>query len=220
MMLLSDQVFSQAPKAMKRLVAFVADEPGFQRLTSATTPQGRRDMGLPASAGAKTLFEACLSKLEGEDDATRRRTLREVMAQNADQETLRMLWTTRFRDSLMKCSPLREAMDFGIVSSFTPPEIEKLADGDVKVRLRWLMLANYHEVVTKDLDLHNAAIGAFFDGSLHFQRDYYSEDPITALEGLLNSSCRTTSLHYAPRAAIPKDGAGTLRQGGNKMGEA
>ena len=92
MMLLSDQVFSQAPKAMKRLIAFVADEPGFQRLTSATTPQLRHDMGLPARAGANTLFEACLSKLEGEDDPTRRRTLREVMAQNADQETLRMLW--------------------------------------------------------------------------------------------------------------------------------
>ena len=62
MMLLSDQVFSQAPKAIKRLIAFIAAEPGFQRLTSASTQQLRRDMSLPAKAGGSALFVACVGK--------------------------------------------------------------------------------------------------------------------------------------------------------------
>ena len=55
MMLLSDQVFSQAPRAMKRLIAFIADEPGFQRLTSVATRRSRHDMGLPGK-GRRSRF--------------------------------------------------------------------------------------------------------------------------------------------------------------------
>ena len=63
MMLLSDRVFSQEPRTMKRLIEFVSDEPGFQRLTSGATLQFRRDMGLPARMGGNVLFEACARKI-------------------------------------------------------------------------------------------------------------------------------------------------------------
>ena len=73
MMLLSDQVFSQAPKTMKRLVAFVVEEPGFHRLTSAVMTEFRGDMGLPAKAGGNELFEICEKKLTEEDNQSRRK---------------------------------------------------------------------------------------------------------------------------------------------------
>ena len=75
----------------------------------------------------------------------------------------------------MKCSPLREVIDFGIVILSRHGRLRS-GRGDVNLHLRWLMLANHYEVITKDLDLHNAARETLFDGSLNFRRDYYSED--------------------------------------------
>ena len=177
MMLLSDRVFSQAPRTMKRLIDFVVLEPGFQRLTSTESPQSRREMSLPARVGASELFEACAGKLKVENDPSRRRALRETMAENADQERLKSIWTSRFKDGSMRCDPLREAMDFGVVSRFTTQEIENLAKNDADFHSRWLVLANCYDAIREDPRLHNAAKVAFFDGRLELPHQwYYSAD--------------------------------------------
>ena len=185
MMLLSDQVFSQAPKAMKRLITFVAGEPGFQRLTPAMTPGRRHDMGLPDKAGGNALFETCLRKLEEDDDPSRYRVLCQVIAKNTNREKRKSIWTTRFNDDSMKYDSLHEAIDFGIVEDFTPEEIAKLAKRDVDSHLSWLMLANHYEAVVEDPNLHKAAKRAFFDGELEFhQRWRRPGEAVIALEAL------------------------------------
>ena len=171
MMLLSDRVFSQAPRAMKRLIAFITDEPGFQRLTSVATPQLRR-MALPENAGGSALYEACSKKLEVEDDPSQRRALRVMMAANADKEKLKARWTSRFKDRSMKCDPLRVAMDLGILDSFNPQEIRRLTNNDMDSQLRWLMLSDNHKAIAEDPSLHKAAKKAFFDNRPEFPNSW------------------------------------------------
>ena len=183
MMLLSDQVFSQAPKTMKRLVAFIVGEPGFHRLTSVTEFRG--DMGLPAKSGGNELFETCEKKLAEEDNPSRRRMLRTVMAANTSREKLKSTWRSRFENGLMKCKPLSEAMDFGIVSQFAPGEIAKFTSGDMHSRLRWLILSNHYKYIVETPEFYTVAKKVFFDDDfellLHWR---HSTDSVTALEVL------------------------------------
>ena len=177
MMLLSDRGFSQAPRTMKRLIDFVVLEPGFQRLTSAELPQSRRGMSLPERAGASELFEACADKLKVEEDPSRRHALRTTMAENADKKRLKAIWTLRFNDGSMRCDPLLEMMNFGVVSRFTTQEIRNLAKDDVDFHSRWLVLANRYDAIREEPRLHNAATAAFFDGRLDLPHQwYYSAD--------------------------------------------
>ena len=189
MMLLSDQVFSQSPRAMKRLIAFVVHEPGFQRLTSAVSPRFRRNMGLPTKAGGSVLFETCVKKLEVEDDPSRRHALREVMAENADRKTRKSIWMSRFKGNSMKCAPLREAEDLGIINYFKPKEIQRLTNNDVDFYLRWLILSDDYEAIVEDPNVYKAAGDAFFDDRLAFPNSWhYDEDrviPIKVLTALL-----------------------------------
>lgn len=185
MMLLSDQVFTQAPKAMKQLVAFVTKEPGFQRYTCTQIPYRRRNIKLLAEVGGDALFEACNEKLREEDNSSRRRILREVMAQNADYEKLKSIWTSRCNNELTTYNLLCEAIEFGIVNFFTPKEIAKVAQKDVDCHLRWLVLADHYEVVAEDLTLRLAAKKAFFEGELYFPRRwFFSENSVTTFEAL------------------------------------
>ena len=196
MMLLSDQVFSQAPKAMKRLIVFIAGEPAFQRLTSAALPQLRRDMGLPERAGGSALFEACLNKLKVENDPSRRRALRAVMAENADQKTRKSIWMSRFEDGSMKCAPLLEAVDFGIVNCFSPQEIQRLTNNDAQSQLFWLMRSGHYKSITEDPNLHKVAKEAFFDNRLNFPNSWlYDTDSVSSF-GLLTELFRPQFFTY------------------------
>lgn len=183
MMLLSDQVFSQAPKTMKRLVAFIVGEPGFHRLTSVT--EFRSDMGLPTKAGGNELFETCEKKLVEEDNPSRRKILRTVMAANASREKMKSTWRSRFENGLMKCKPLREAMDFGIASQFTLEEIAKFTSGDMDSQLRWLILSNHYKYIVETPEFYTVAKKAFFDDEFEFLLHWHhSTDPATVLEVL------------------------------------
>ncbi len=185
MMLLSDRVFTQAPKARDRLIRFIVEEPGFERLTSTMGPHPRRGMSLPAEAGGDYLFELCRKKLEKENDPSWCGALRGVMAENDEQKTLKPLWISRFSEGSMKGDPLREAMDFGIVDDFTPQEIAGWAKDNMDFHLRWLNLANHYETVVEDPSLYEAAKKAFFDGDLEFPfRWPHPADSVTALEAL------------------------------------
>ena len=122
MMLLADHVFSQAPRAMKRLVAYVIREPGLRRLTAGAETQ--RAMALPQSAGGGIMFSAAKAQLQTETDPVRRGVFRRLMGRNASWETLKREWIERLGGNVMDCDPLWEAWDFGIVDRFSPTEIE------------------------------------------------------------------------------------------------
>ena len=163
MMLLSDHVFAQSPKRMRRLIAYVSEEPGFQRLITALARERGRGMALPVSAGRDMLFDVCLKKLNEENDPGRRSVLREVMAENAGWSTLKSLWEQRFRDGLMRCDPLTEAMDFRLLSRFEVDEIEKLAKGNDNLRLEWLMRKGHSKAIIEDPTLYSMAKKALFE---------------------------------------------------------
>ena len=185
MMLLSDRVFSQEPRTMKRLIDFVCNEPEFQRLISVTALHDRRDMGLPDSTGRKLLFQACSLKLEEEDNPIRRRTLRQIMAENADKEMLKLVWQNRFDNGEIQCSPIQEAMDFGLLHFFTDSEIESIAGNDTGLRVNWLVRTNRYEAIVNNSNLMEFAINAFFVGDLDFSfRWYYSAESLVTLEAL------------------------------------
>ena len=183
MMLLADQVFSQAPKTLKRLIDFVSVEPGFQRLTAALTLQRQHNLALPAKVGGSALFEVCGRKLEAEEDPVRRGALRAVMAENASRETLKGVWERRFADNSMRCDPILEAADFGIVNQFTAQEIAAAAKDDLLFQVRWLILANQYEAIAGNPTLRERARKAFFDGDVEFfPRWRQPRDSVTALE--------------------------------------
>lgn len=163
LMLLSDHVFAQSPKRMRRLIAYVSEEPGFQRLTTSLTRERGRGMALPVSAGRDMLFDVCRKKLNEENDSGRRSILREVMAENADSSTLKSLWEDRFKDGLMRCDPLSEVMDFRLLNRFDVKEIENLTKGDDKLRLEWLMRKGHGKAIIEDPTLYGMVKEALFE---------------------------------------------------------
>ncbi len=213
MMLLSDHVFTQAPRAMKRLVRFVTEEPGFQRFTSMESPQhSRRKFGLSSDVGGEFLFEVCMERLNAEDDPTRQRGLRWVMAENADRDELKSIWMSEFCNGLRTSDLLDEAIEFGIINCFEPEEIAALASHDVDFHLRWLMLQGSYEAIEDDPTLQLAAKKAFFDDELHLPLRRLNINPSsTALELLtetlqpgafaqiLRSNANSMALNIMPR---------------------
>ena len=170
MMLLADHVFSESPRAMKRLIAYITQEPGFGRLAARDFRRRGRNMELPETAGRDLLFNACLGKLDEEEDAGRRSALRQIMASNSDANKLREVWNERFRNGAMKCGPLREGLDYGIVNQFDVDEIERYSSGDVKLRLQWLMWTENYGEIRENAELWAAAGAAFFDDTMSYPR--------------------------------------------------
>ena len=184
-MLLSDRVFSQEPRTMKRLIEFVGEEPGFQRLISVATMQLRRDLHLPAKEGGNVLFEVCAQKLEEVDNPSRRRALRQVMGVNSNFESLKSIWSSRFGTGVRKGYSLPEAIDFGIQYQFSPTEVATLAKDDMDLHLRWLNHNHQYEVIEDNPTLREAAIESFFAGGLEFQyRWYLSAGSVVGVEAL------------------------------------
>ena len=185
MMLLSDRVFSQEPRTMKRLMAFVSEEPGFQRLTSLTNIQLRRELRLPPREGGNVLFDVCAQKLEETDDATRGRALRQVMAMSGDVEKLKAFWSSRSGEGHSSGNSLADAVDLGIQYHFSPREIAALAMDDKVLHLRWLSHIDQYEVIDADSTLRQAAKKSFFMGDVQFPyRWYRSVGSVVALEAL------------------------------------
>ena len=92
MMLLSDHVFGQSPRTMKRLIGYITSEPGFERLSVSDSGFGASHLSLPEIAGRAILFEICLQRLQTETDRERRRILRYVMSANGDIAVLMETW--------------------------------------------------------------------------------------------------------------------------------
>ena len=188
MMLLADHVFSQSPRTVKRLIAYVTQEPAFRRLTAHTFPRRAYSMGLPEMAGRETLFDICLKKLEDETDPARRGVLRQIAASNATGEKLKNLWVQRFRQGTMRDDPLHEASDYGIVGRFSVDEIDSISGANIDLRLRWFTWTNNYDAIRADPDLWEKAGRAILDGTMIFPlRAPWLRGKIGALEVLTQS---------------------------------
>lgn len=185
MMLLSDQVFTQEPKAMKRLVEFITGGDGFQRFNYLESFD-RRNVSLSTEAGGNFLFKNCEEMLRTEEDPSRCRVLREVLAQSNDHENLKSIWETRRLNRNLTTSELfREAEEFGIANYFSLYEIANLVGEDVDCHLRWLASMMRYKAINETEGLHLAAKQALFAGNLEFPLNwFYSNHSATAFEVL------------------------------------
>lgn len=166
MMLLSDQVFAQAPRAMKRLVSFITTTRGFERLASSGSLRSHRGMGLSETASRTFFFNSCGDKLETEDDPYRCRLLRMAMAANADTDIRKAYWLKRLGNSPATPDLLREAEDLGLIRAFGVEEILRLANDDSELQVYWLIASGHSKYISEDSTLYNTAIKAFFDSRL------------------------------------------------------
>ena len=185
LMLLGDHVFSQSPREMKRLVGFIAEEPGFDRyVASMAMPPRWRDMRLPENAGQQFLYEACAEKFGEETESQRRRVLGRIMRANTHWSTMKDIWKRR-HPGPATLEDLREAMAFGIVEHFDVSEIEACTKHDVDLRCRWFLWANLLEDIANDRELYASARVAFFDEALFFpSRSSDQAEAVVALETL------------------------------------
>ena len=171
MMLLADQVFAQAPRQMRTLIDFVATEPGFHRLTAAGL-MGGPSMALPERSGGEMLRDVCLEKLHRTTDSVLRSTLRNVIAQNSEEDWRRTTWSSRPAEVANAEQRFREVMDLGIEASFGPSEIRELTDGDTDTELRWLVEGEHFEYIAKDSRVRVLATQALFNDHLYGSREW------------------------------------------------
>ena len=162
MMLLSDRVFSQMPKAVKRLVEFVVADAGFDRLCSNEIFGPDAAMSLPAQAGGSALFAKCVARLETEEDPLMQHAFRAVMAENGTREELMAAFKARLQAGTMKCEPLHEALDLGIAHEFRHDDLSRFVGDDAVQHVNWLIVRNDYEEVMGRPELIAAAKKAFF----------------------------------------------------------
>ena len=180
-MLLSDHVLAQSPRTMKRLIGHVTADPGFHRLFVWGHSAGDTPMALPKTAGRAALFSSCADKLRDEVDPERARNLRQVMRANADKKTLLDMWSMRIKDGLMRCHPLEEASDFGILKELTTAKIEALT-GNMNDRLRWLSVADRYDAIAESSALYDLACSECFDDRIRFFHAPPSNGKMMSLE--------------------------------------
>ena len=186
MMLLSDRVFSQAPRPMRRLITFVVKEPAFQVFLFSTALYRKGDLALPSGNGRQELFESCRGKLEESLDSVQRSALCSIMAENAEPDALREFLLTRFSHSTMDRSALRNAHSLGILDSFSSSEILNLSKIDPGVQIEWLLRVGKYEEVAKCPRLLKLAISELLMGSLRVlpYRSPIRTHPLSVLEAL------------------------------------
>ena len=165
-MLLSDQVFTQAPKVMSRLVDFITDGSGFYRWAATALAPFGSEIALSVSSGGSLLYQKCSQKLAAESDEERRETLQRVMAALGSQETLLKDWRRRNVEGAPSASRLQEAIVFDIIQHLTVDEIRR-ASGDDAVESIWAFLAaGMQEVIYGDAKLAEALKEALFTGTV------------------------------------------------------
>lgn len=185
-MLLSDHVFSQVPRVTNRLIDFITKEPDFQRFYATFAPYQEREMKLPAKVGRSALFDACKIKLEQEHDPCRRRALRQIMAENGEQDELKSIWKLRYENALMTCDPLHEAEDFGVIDSFSVEEIRGITKHRKDLLVRWLVKSGQFESIDQAIDLHESVVVTLLNGEIELpDRWYEASQTTTSLQKLL-----------------------------------
>ena len=195
LMLLSDYVFTQSPKSIKRLIKFLAQEPDFERLSANDFGQSQKGLVLPETAGGKVLYDVCAERLQREVNQQLRKALRQTMAKNGNRTKLREYWLANANRRKGKTSLLSEARDLELVEELTLDEIAGLADGNELLKIRWLAEANLHDAIVADPVLFERARTGFFNFEVVFPfhrsfRDTPS-NPLTVLSELLHPHALT-----------------------------
>ncbi len=190
LMLLSDYVFTQSPKSVRRLIQFITREPDFERLLAANFGEEQRGLVLPEMAGGKVLFEFCVEKLPSEQNAALRTALRQVVARNADAATIREHWMSNEQLVHGSSRTLGEAREFGLVDHMSLEDIEEVTNGNAEMMVRWLAEANNYDAIIANPELYQRAQAQFFDFEMFFSfRRSYREatsNPLVNLSELLH----------------------------------
>lgn len=139
-------------------------------------------MALPETAGRAALFSSCADKLQNEKDPEHASNLRQVMRVNADQRTLFELWSTRRKEGLIRCHPLEEASDFGILKEISPEKIEEALTENMSSRLHWLSVTDRHDIIAQSSTLYDLACRELFDGRTTFFNTRPSNNKMISLE--------------------------------------
>ena len=206
LMLLSDYVFTQSPRSMKRLINFVALKPDFERLFATDFGQGLESMVLPETAGGKVLFDVCSVRLQEEGNSDIRKALRQTMARNDDLTRLKGYWLSQAHQRRGENSLLSEARDFGIVDELTPDEVAVLADGNVSLQVRWLVEASLPDEIVADPVLYERAKEDFFNCQVVFPFHRFVRDtasnPLIVLSGLLHPHGFTEYFRMSPEHIV------------------
>ena len=206
LMLLSDYVFTQSPRSIKRLIKFVAQEPDFERLAAMDFGQSHRGMILPETAGGKVLYDVCTERLQRESNPLIRKALRQTMAKNGNRAKLKKQWLMCAYDRKGDTSLLSEARDFKLVDELTLDEVAVLANGNLSLQLRWLAEANLHDEIVADPELYERARVKFFnfEAVFPFRRSLRDTptNPLIVLQELLHPHALTEYFRLSPEHIV------------------
>ena len=217
LMLLSDYVFTQAPRSIRSLINFVTQESDFERLSATDFGQNQKGMVLPETAGGKVFYEVCAERLQREGNPEIRKTLRQTMARNGDRAKLREYWLANANSRRGDASLLSEARDLGLVDEITPDKVAVLADGNVSLQVRWLAEANLHDEIVADPVLYERARAEFFNFEIvfPFHRSYRDmpSNPLVVLSGLLYPHALSEYFRMSPKHIVGYGRRDFFRQG-------
>ena len=167
MMLLSDHVFAQSPKTMRRLLKHVTAGREFGRFAAVESMRRRDLMEVTDAVGREMLCDMLIGKLEESRDVTQKQTLRRVISEAADVKTRKELWK-RHADLEVGGHTLGHAVDFNIVHRFDVVEIEKHTANDAAMRVRWLMMIGRYNEIDQDTKLRELAWEMFCNGEVNW----------------------------------------------------
>ena len=190
LMLLSDYVFTQSPKSIRRLIVFIAKQPDIERLLSTGFEDDQNAMSLPETAGGKILFETCVQMLKSENNPEFCKALRQVIAINGDSEKVKKLWFSGEPNVVGTADRLEEVRDIGLVNELTPEEIALVAGEDMDMHVRLLAETNMYEEILNDPYLYKMAQDKFFNLEMFspIQQLFRTvrSNPLLILSGLLS----------------------------------
>ena len=166
LMLLSDHVFSQSPRAVKRLLTFITQNPGFRLLVAPISSLYARRIALPETAGRDLLFDGCALALRSECSRSVQRALRRIMAENASADKLKGFVIQQWKDHTPKEQVFDHALDFRILDRFDRSEIDAVAEDDPNVLCFWLLHAGKYDIVSNDSEMFAVAQRSLFDGNV------------------------------------------------------
>ncbi|MEO1243797.1 MAG: hypothetical protein AAFX54_17960 [Pseudomonadota bacterium] len=169
LMLLSDWVFSQSPRDIRRLVDFVAEEPGFTRLLCADDLRTRGSIGaLPIRCGQKELREVAIKKRSQYKNLILGMFLRGLISQNANVDELKQYWKEETSDE----DPMSRAMQLGIDMVIDNDSIKRAYGKNFQRVASWMVRKGQIKEVIHNKDMFNALLSSIFSGEyIYFARN-------------------------------------------------
>ena len=184
-MLLSDHVFSEAPRPTKRLISFIVKDPQFYQFMMTASHDSYLDLQIPVRAGRRVLVDNCVQMLECGVDPVKKRMLLEVIAQNSDKEDLKSYWLERYNQGKILDGPLDELGKLRLIDGFSSDEIESISGPNDDFRIHWLVQGGQFDQLVKSPILYGRAVELFFAGELgEVARWFFHSKSVSSLEFL------------------------------------